>query len=164
MSPEYFQRLARYNRWANGRLYDACEAIDDRDYRKDRGAFFGSLHGTLNHILVADRLWLSRITGAKAEIHSLDQILFDTLPALRTARAAEDARIVDLIDGLGDDGLDGFLHYKTMAGAPQQTRRDMVWAHIFNHQTHHRGQAHSLLSQAGGDPPELDLIIFLRDA
>ena len=164
MSAEYFQRLARYNRWANRRLYDAVATLDDKEWRRNRGAFFGSLRGTLNHILVGDRAWLSRILGTESDIQRLDQILHDDFASLRTAREAEDARIVDLADSLTDEKLESILHYKNMAGAPHQTRLDMVLAHLFNHQTHHRGQAHALLSMAGAEAPELDLIFFLRES
>lgn len=162
MSPDYFQRLARYNRWANARLYETSAALDEQSLKKNRGAFFGSLHGTLNHILVADRIWLSRITGGPTDIRKLNQILFEDFSALQNARIVEDANIVDLTDALTGENLYSILHYRTMAGEPQQTRLDMVYAHLFNHQTHHRGQAHTLLSLAGVEPPELDLIFFLR--
>lgn len=164
MSPEYFQRLSRYNRWANQRLYQASGALHEIAYKKNRGAFFGSLHGTLNHVLVGDRVWLARITGSETDIQRLDQVLYDDFGNLHAARVAEDARIVDLTDALTEEKLESILHYKTMAGAQQRTRLDMVYAHLFNHQTHHRGQAHTLLSLAGVEPPELDLIFFLRDA
>jgi len=164
MSAEYFQRLARYNRWANERLYAACAELDEKALKKDREAFFGSILGTLNHILVADRIWLARITGTETDLQSLDEILYPDFAGLHEARRAEDARIVDCVDSLTAESLEGFLHYRNMAGEPQQTRLEMVYAHFFNHQTHHRGQTHTLLSQAGAETPSLDLIYFLREA
>jgi uncharacterized damage-inducible protein DinB len=164
MTPEHFRTLGRYNRWANGRLYDACALLDDAEYRKPRPAFFGSIHGTLNHLLVGDRVWLGRIERAPSGIERLDQILYDDLAALRAAREAEDARILSLVDRLDEGALTRELDYANMAGAPQRTRLDWVLVHLFNHETHHRGQAHGLLSQTAVAPPPLDLIFFLREA
>ncbi|HVO17462.1 MAG TPA: DinB family protein [Alphaproteobacteria bacterium] len=164
MTPEHFRTLGRYNRWANRRLYDACALLDDAEYRKRRPAFFGSIHGTLNHLLVGDRVWLGRIERVPSGIERLDQILYDDFAALRDAREAEDARILALVDRLDETALAQDLNYANMAGAPQRTRLDWVLMHFFNHQTHHRGQAHGLLSHTAVPPPPLDLIFFLREA
>lgn len=161
---QHFRTFAAYNGWANARLYGACAELSDAAYRQDRGAFFGSIHGTLNHILVADRIWLGRITGTDSGITALDTILHDSFPDLRTARVAEDARIVALVDGLKPAALGTDLEYANMSGARQLTPLAEVLAHVFNHQTHHRGQAHDLLFQTAGAAPELDLIYFLREA
>src|SRR6266446_3819446 len=108
-----FTMLAAYNEWVNRRLYDAAEALPELDYRADRGAFFGSLHGTLNHLLLGDRIWLYRFTGEGDEPAALDAILYDDLAELRAARHAEDARIVRYIDGLSAADLGGTLRYRT---------------------------------------------------
>ena len=166
MMADYFRTLAAYTAWANRRLYDACATLPEAEYRKDRKAFFGSLHGTLNHILVGDRIWLGRITGEPIAIKSLDQILFDDFGALRAAREAEDARMASVVAPFSDADLGRLLRYKTLS-APQaemSTPLHLVLGHMFNHATHHRGQAHGLLSQAGVAPPSLDLIFYLRDA
>jgi len=99
----HFAAFARYNRWANRRVYDAVSALPDADYRADRGAFFGLIHRTLNHLLVADRAWLKRITGEGDPQVPLDTILFDAFPALHSAREKEDGRIIAVVDGM-DDG------------------------------------------------------------
>jgi uncharacterized damage-inducible protein DinB len=164
MTPDHFRTLGRYNRWANRRLYDACAQLGNDEYGKQRPAFFGSIRGTLNHLLVADRVWLGRIENAPSGIERLDQILHEDFAALRAAREAEDARIIALVDRLDDAALAQELDYANMAGAPQRTRLDWVLVHFFNHQTHHRGQAHGLLSQTAVAPPPLDLIFFLREA
>ncbi|MGH6927559.1 MAG: DinB family protein [Dongiaceae bacterium] len=164
MNSAYFNRLARYNAWANRRLYDACAQLSVSDYRAKRPSFFGSIHATLNHILVGDRVWLSRFEGRSSDIKGLDQILHDDLAALRAAREAEDAHILACVGTLGDDDLmSRTLRYRNMAGEPQET--PLVWtlAHVFNHQTHHRGQAHCMLSGTPVAPPSLDLIYFLRE-
>jgi uncharacterized damage-inducible protein DinB len=164
MTPEYFQRFARYNRWANRCLYAACASLSDSDRQKDRGAFFGSIHNSLNHILVGDKIWTSRLDGTNHGIGSLDEILYTQFEPLVEAREAEDLRIIDVVDGLSEDTLASVLRYQSMDGTAQETRRDMVLAHFFNHQTHHRGQVHCMVSQTGADAPPLDLIYFLRDS
>ena len=97
---KHFAVFAAYNRWANSRLYDAVAKLSDADYRTDRGAFFGSLHGTLNHLLVTDRIWMRRITGTGPQPTRLDEILFEDFAPLAEARRAEDERIVAYVDGL----------------------------------------------------------------
>ena len=95
-----YQMFAGYNRWCNERLYEAAATVSDADYRADRGAFFRSLHGTLNHLLVGDRIWMRRFTGAGELPPSLDAILYDDFEALRTARRSEDVKIARYIDRL----------------------------------------------------------------
>jgi uncharacterized damage-inducible protein DinB len=163
MNASYFRRLARYNAWANRRLYTACAALSEADYRAERPSFFGSIHATLNHILVGDRVWLARFIGAVSCIERLDEILYDDLPALRAAREAEDARILTYTGNLNDTAIDQTLRYRNMAGEPQETPLGWTLAHFFNHQTHHRGQVHGLLSATAVPPPPLDLIYFLRE-
>ncbi|MGQ0662326.1 MAG: DinB family protein [Pseudomonadota bacterium] len=164
MKDDYFRTLARYNQWANRRLYGACAALPEAAYMKVRPSFFGSIHATLNHILVGDRIWLSRIAAHDHGIKSLDQILYGDLVGLRVAREAEDAQIINLIDGLDPPTLNTTLRYRNMKGESQATPMRFVLAHFFNHQTHHRGQVHGLLSHAGADPPPLDLLFYLREA
>src|SRR5579862_7023427 len=97
-----FDMLAAYNAWANERLYDAAARVPDAEYRRDRGAFFGSLHGTLNHLLVGDHIWMHRFTGVGAAPNELDAILYEDFAELRSARRTEDARIIDYIAALTD--------------------------------------------------------------
>ncbi len=159
----YFDRLAHYNRWANARLYESVAALDDADYRRDLGAFFGSLQGTLNHLLVADRIWLWRMTGEGDPPRRLDEILYEEFDALRAAREAEDERIITVVGGYRESDLERNLDYHNMAGEPKSSPLPVVLGHFFNHQTHHRGQAHSLLTRLGQRPPSLDLIYFSWD-
>ncbi|MGH6932446.1 MAG: DinB family protein [Dongiaceae bacterium] len=163
MSPDYFRRFARYNAWANRRLYHACGSLTDADYRAKRAAFFGSIHATLNHILVGDRIWLSRFENRPHEIKSLDQILHDDLATLQSAREAEDARILAFADGLGEAALSDTLNYRNMAGQQVAIPLVAAIAHFFNHQTHHRGQVHGMLSGTPVPPPPLDLLYFLPE-
>lgn len=164
MDAAHFRTFARYNQWANRRLYAACARLPEAEYAKPRQCFFGSIHNTLNHLLVGDRIWLGRFEGKDAGIKALDQILYDDFAALRAAREAEDARIIAIVDRLADGALGAMLAYRNMKGEPYETRLDWVLAHLFNHQTHHRGQAHDMLSQTPVAPPPLDLIFYLREA
>jgi uncharacterized damage-inducible protein DinB len=155
--------LASYNSWVNRLLYDAVAALPDADYRADLGAFFGSLHGTLNHLLLGDRIWLKRFTGAGEVPASLDAILYDDFAALRAARVAEDARIERYIADLSPAELAGTLRYHTTR-QPAEIEQHLapLLLHFFNHQTHHRGQAHGLLTRLTGEAPSFDLLIFQR--
>lgn len=164
MSPAYFQTFARYNTWANGLVYDAVAELPDSAYRMPRpAAYFSSLHGTLNHILVGDRVWMSRFEAVDLGITSLDKPLFDDFAELRAAREAEDARIERYTAGLTAEAIAGDLRFRTIV-EPKEVSMPLwqTLGHFFNHQTHHRGQAHALLKEAGIEPPSLDLVYFLR--
>src|SRR5271155_2581424 len=102
MLKPHFLMFGKYNAWANQRLCDAAAGLSDADYRRDRGAFFKSMHGTLNHLLVTDRIWMQRFTGGGTAPDRLDAILFEDLGALREAREAEDRRIVAYVEGLDE--------------------------------------------------------------
>src|SRR5215204_273352 len=155
--------FAAYNRWANARIYAAAAGLPGRDYRADRGAFFKSMHGTLNHLLVGDRIWMRRLTGTGDAPDRLDAILYDDFAALRRARDEEDERIAHYVDRLTEEDLAGSLIYRTISN-PRTIEQTLAPAldHFFNHQTHHRGQAHCLLTMLTGDAPSFDLIIFQR--
>ena len=162
-----YRMFAGYNIWCNERLYDAAATVDDAEYRADRGAFFKSLHGTLNHLLVGDRIWMQRFTGEGELPNRLDEILHDDFNNLRAARRAEDARISRYINGLSAADLEGQIRYRTFV-RPETIEQPLAPAldHFFNHQTHHRGQAHALLSSIIGNDatPSFDLIIYQREA
>lgn len=162
---EHFQTFARYNRWANGRLFDAAAQLSDAEYRQDQGAFFKSLHGTLNHLVVADRIWLQRITGEGDPVQPpLNTIVHEDFAGLRAAREAEDARIQRWIDGRDEAAFAGTFTYRNSSGKAFTDPLATILTHFFNHQTHHRGQAHMCLTSLGKRAPELDLIYFLRNA
>jgi uncharacterized damage-inducible protein DinB len=159
----HYRMFGRYNAWANSRLFEAAGQLGAEQYRADRGAFFRSVHGTLNHLLVTDRIWMRRFTGEGAAPDRLDAILFDTFEALRAAREAEDRRIVDFVDGLDDGRIARTIKYRRVS-SPQEFEQELAQAlaHWFNHQTHHRGQVHALLTGLVGTAPELDLLLFQR--
>jgi uncharacterized damage-inducible protein DinB len=160
----HFVMLAEYNAWANSRLYRMASQLPDALYRKDVGAFFKSMHGTLNHLLVADRIWLRRLTGSGEQPKRLDAILFEDLPSLKAAREKEDERLLQFVQSSSDAAFDEPFAFRTLAGAASEFRRRDVLAHLFNHQTHHRGQAHTILTVLGvPEPDSLDLLVLLRE-
>jgi len=169
MTPEYARVLARYNRWMNDKLYAVAEKLTDVERKQDRGAFFGSIHRTLNHLLLADRVWLGRLTGAVLEegemgpggIRSLDQELYQDFDELRRERAKTDDEIDAFAATLTDDKLTGNLRY-LRRGVVNEFPLWHAVAQLFNHQTHHRGQVTTLLMQAGRDPGVTDLVAMLR--
>jgi uncharacterized damage-inducible protein DinB len=160
----HFVMMARYNAWANARLLRMAGALQDELYRREVGAYFKSLHGTLNHLLAADRIWMHRLTGVGDFPNTLNAILFDDLPSLRDARVAEDGRIIHFVEGLDDSSFEEACAYRTLSGAPQRQLRREILAHLFNHETHHRGQAHAILTVLGViEPDPLDLLIMQRE-
>ena len=165
MTAAHFRMLARFNTWANTRVYVACAGLDDAEYHRDRGAFFGSIHGTLNHLLLSDRLWLSRLrgTGPPDGVTRLDQVLYGTLKRLREARVETDLEMVAYAEALLDKDLAMLVGFHTLDGTAIEMRHDRILMSIFNHHTHHRGQVHNMLSQAGAVPPQLDIPDYLFD-
>ncbi len=173
-----YRFLARYNQWFNTKLLDAAERLTDAERNQDRGAFFGSIHHTLNHLLVADQVWLKRfrqcgqdngwqapsLTDAVLDLPqeaSLNTVLFDDWAALRAKRMQLDAAIAQWVA----DMPDGFAHFTMRyANSKGVQRAHPAWqalTHFFNHQTHHRGQVTALLTQAGVDPGTTDLIALV---
>ena len=159
-----YTMFAGYNAWANRRLYDAAAQLDDTDYRADRGVFFKSMHGTLNHLLTADRVWMHRFTGEGPSPDRLDAINHEHLADLRVAREAEDRRIVAYVASLDDARLAGSIRYRRVS-TPEEFVQPLMPAldHFFNHQTHHRGQAHSILCSFGRRDLVLDLLAYQRE-
>lgn len=160
---QQFQMLAAYNLWANARIYDVAETLDADALDRDIGLYFKSLLRTLNHILVGDLIWMKRFTGEGASPGALDTVLHSALPALRIAREGEDKRIVEWIDSLDEAAFSGRFTYVTVTDVRTVSQRlAPALVHFFNHQTHHRGQAHAALSILGAEAPSLDLIYFHR--
>ncbi len=160
----HLQMMATYNRWANARLYAAVAGLSEAQYRADAGVFFTSVHGTLNHLLAADRIWMHRLQGSGPAPQALTAIQHEDFAALRAARVAEDARIVDYVAALSAPALERVHEYRTLNGTPQRQPLHEILAHLFNHQTHHRGQVHAALTRLGiAEPPPLDLLILQRE-
>lgn len=161
----HFMMFAAYNGWANDRLYAAARALPREDYLADHGAFFGSLNGTLNHLLITDRLWMRRFTGEGPAHAALNETVTDNVEELAALRAGEDARIIDYVDSLDEAAIAGNFTYRPITNPVEITQLlGPALAHLFNHQTHHRGQATAILTRFGGKDahPSLDLILFQR--
>jgi uncharacterized damage-inducible protein DinB len=160
ITPAYVRAMASYNRWQNRNLYGAAEGLGDEARKQQRGAFFGSIHGTLNHLLWADRMWMGRFTGSPTPAVGLhDSVrLYESWDDLKRERAAFDATILGWAEMLDPAWLEGDLSYYSGAMKRDMTRpKSLLVAHMFNHQTHHRGQVHCMLTQAGTRPGDTDL-------
>ena len=169
-----YRFLARYNRWFNERLYDACGQLPDEERKRDRGAFFGSIHQTLNHIMWGDRTWLRRFAAQGVDTPALagdvldlpegarhETLLYADWDLLRKERAALDASIESWIDQMPPDFPLHTMRYGNTKGVQREHPAWQAMTHFFNHQTHHRGQVTTLLAQAGIDPGTTDLIALV---
>jgi len=155
---DYCRLMARYNRWMNERLYAVVGGMTDDARKADRGAFFGSIHRTLNHILWADRAWLARFAGAPFTVPAYGADMHDDFAALQREREAADTAILDWAGGLAQSWLEGTLEYR--AASDGRRRAVAAWiaaTHLFSHATHHRGQVTTLLRQAGHDMGPTDV-------
>ena len=163
MLPTQANLFAGYNAWANRTLYDAAQGLGEAACRETRpAAYFGSILGTLNHVLVTDYLWFPRLNGISRSDLKLNQVLFDDLAELRAAREAEDARIIDQVGAMDETSLAANCAFRDSRGNPWTMPAWQILATVFNHQTHHRGQAHALIKEAGAEPPSLDLPVYVR--
>ena len=157
-----FQLLANFNSWVNTKIFSTCKELDDAEYKKDRKAFFSSIHCTLNHLLVVDRAYISRIEGKDHGLKSLDQILYENLNQLQEARIKEDKCLVDLVNNLSKESIHKEITYQGFDRSKQTYTINLILITLFNHQTHHRGQIHNMLSQAGVKPPQIDIPDFRK--
>jgi uncharacterized damage-inducible protein DinB len=163
MLKAHFDQLAQYNRWANQRLYDDAASLPDDLRKRPIGLFFSSVHGTLNHLLVTDYIWMRRMTGEGPQPERLNQILHEDFAQLRTAREQEDARILGFVTALDEAGYDRELEYQNSTGKTYHQRLGPALTHFFNHQAHHRGQVHAGLTILGlREPSSLDLLVLQR--
>lgn len=170
-----YRFLARYNRWFNERLYTACEGLADEERKRDRGAFFGSIHATLNHIVWGDQTWLRRFAVQGVAFASLSPGLLD-LPAgaahgtllhadwqdLRAQRERLDIAIEEWARDMPADYPLRTMRYANTKGVQREHPMWQALTHFFNHQAHHRGQVTALLAQAGIDPGTTDLIALVQ--
>jgi uncharacterized damage-inducible protein DinB len=158
---EYTRAMADYNRWQNENLYGAADRLADGQRKEQRGAFFGSIHRTLNHLLWGDQIWMSRFAGTpKPKAPGIPESvgMFDNWRDLQRERVAFDRVILDWAGGLDPAWLEGDLTWFSGAAGREVTRpKWLLVTHMFNHQTHHRGQVHCLLTQMGTKPGTTDL-------
>ncbi len=160
MLASYFIHMANYNIWANRKLYSACKALGEETIQKECPSYFGSIHKTLNHILLGDMIWMARFLGEENAPTKLDQLLHDNFADLTDARIAFDEKILDFSISLTEERLSEAFQYTDIAGSPHAMPFSICVGHMFNHQTHHRGQVHGLLIQEMEEPPALDLVYF----
>jgi uncharacterized damage-inducible protein DinB len=167
ITPAACLTFARYNRWQNRSIYDAAATLSDEDRRRDRGAFFGSIQATLSHLMWGDTVWMSRFDGWEKPVGAIqDSVEFvGDWEELRVRRAAADARILDWagrVDPawLGSDAT----WYSGALGREVTKNAGLCVAHFFNHQTHHRGQVHAMLTAAGARPGDTDLFAMPDEA
>ena len=149
--------LARYNRIANERLYGACDLLDTVEYRRERAGSFGSIQSLLNHVLIGDRVWMARFAGGGSITPALNAILFEDFKELRAARVQQDAEIESFFATVDDAFLEQTISYVNSQGIPYSETVPVAVLHFFNHQTHHRGQVHVMISQTAVKPPSLDM-------
>lgn len=170
-----FSLLARYNQWMNNNIYQLCARLSTDQLWQNKAAFFGSVAGTLNHLVVADLIWLNRFKQlAEApellsqltdfpQPKALDQLLYTDFEPLWQARKRIDALLLAFCNELNDQHLQQVLHYKNMKGELQRKKFAAVLQHLLNHQTHHRGQVTTLLSQLGVEVGVTDLLMLIEN-
>lgn len=157
--------LAKFNRWANQRLHSAAASLPQDEVVKDRGAFFGSILGTLNHIYLVDLLYRDRIEGQRSPFKGLDDILHDNMADLTRGQEEIDAYFLDYAEGLSEADLAGEIVFTTLLDEPEEWRvpRMVYLTNLAQHQVHHRGQAYALLNQAGLDVASIGFIEYCMD-
>ena len=154
----HYEMMAAYNRWMNERLYAACSTLSDEARREDRGAFFRSIHDTFNHLVLTDRVWLGRFRSEPFVVASLDEPMAETWEELRVLRAQIDDQIDAWLRGVDEEQLQSNLVVKPMSNPQPFSLPLWVCAsHLFNHQTHHRGQITTMMEQIGCDSGTTDL-------
>lgn len=167
IGPDFVKTMAAYNRWQNENLFTAADTLSESDRRANRGAFFGSIHATLNHLLWGDGRWMSRFADTPppnqpnipASVNECDD-----WAELKSRRREMDGMIVTWAAGLSAEDLAGTLTwYSGAAGRDETKDLAMLVGHFFNHQTHHRGQVHAMLTAAGATPADTDLFIMPDD-
>lgn len=163
ISPAHTQLMARYNQWQNQSLYTAADGLSDADRKRDQGAFFGSIHGTLNHLLWGDQNWMHRFAGTPRPTKSGKESpgLFEHWQDLKREREAFDETIIGWTGGLNQEWLAGDITWYSGIMRADMTRpRWQIITHFFNHQTHHRGQVHAMLTRLGAKPEDTDLMLM----
>lgn len=158
ISPEYCQLMARYNRWMNERLFALLSLVPGEERIRDRGAFFGSMHATLNHLLWGDRMWLGRFVDEPCTVPAFGVDMYPDFVELSHERAITDRNICSWSGNVTASWLAGALGYVSKVdGRARELPRAVAALQLFNHGTHHRGQLTTLIKQAGYDPGETDL-------
>ena len=159
------ETAARYNAWANIRIYNALRKLTDEDRKLDRSAFFKSIHNTMNHILLADLIYRERLEKKPTTFTRLDEVLYDDFDELERAHRANDVWYIDFCAAMSQEELDAELTF-TAVGLDQKEvfslPMKLCLTNLFQHQIHHRGHVHHMISHAGGNPPPVDVVKFGR--
>jgi uncharacterized damage-inducible protein DinB len=156
----YVQRMARYNRWQNENLYGVADGLSDAERQRERGAFFGTIQKTLSHLLWGDQIWMSRFTDLPQPDVGIpgSVTLYADWEHLKSERSGFDRTMIDWSDTIDHSWLaEGQTYFSFALGRDVTQPRWVLVTHMFNHQTHHRGQVHCMLTQAGGKPSDTDL-------
>lgn len=161
---QHLQLLAAYHLWAFETLYEALLPLDDARYRADCGLFFHSIHGTLNHLLVADSVWFGRVAGQPFTVSGLDAELETDRAQLEETLYSRTARWQAWLADKTDADLAATLSYSNMSGTRFDQETATLLLHVFNHASHHRGQISAAITACGLAAPEMDLIWYLRRA
>ncbi|WGS84047.1 DinB family protein [Methylomonas sp. UP202] len=157
--PAYFVLQARYSQWVNNRLYDVCATLADAERKQDRGVFFGSIHGTWNHLLLGDRLWMARLQDQPQPYQRLDLELYADFSELRAAQSTDDQNLLEWVQNLSADDLERRIAFRSLStGQDKELAVATMLTTLFIHKTHHRGQITALLSQCGCDYGAIDFI------
>ena len=167
ISPAYVRLMAEYNAEMNRRLYAAAARLTDAERRADRGAFWGSVHGTLNHLLWGDTQWMSRFDNWEKPPVGIKQSggMIDDFATLQTRREQADAAIIDWASRADDAWLaEDLVWFSGAAQREMRRKKGPLVAHFFNHQTHHRGQVHAMLTACGQDTGDTDLFLVVPEA
>ena len=160
-SIELLQQFARYNIWVNEKIYAVCAGIPAAERKRDLGAFFHSIHGTLNHLLLTDRVWFGRLTGVEFPVHSLGDELYADFDTLASERKITDAELIHLFTGYTDADLSDDLSYTSVStGKARSYPLRHVLLHLCNHQTHHRGQVTAMIQRLGYDYGDIDMLFM----
>lgn len=155
--------MARYNCWQNESIYAAAASLTDAERRLDRGAFFRSIHGTLSHLVWGDSTWMHRFAGTPKPAGGIKDspALFEDWDLLAARRRELDEAIMAWASSLGPEWLEGSTGwYSGAMGRDMSKPNWLLAAHFFNHQTHHRGQVHAMLTAAGARPDDTDLMVL----
>lgn len=159
---ESLLNMARYHHWATKLLLEHVQSVSEEDYRKDRGLFFKSIHGSLNHLLVAERIWWGRFYGQPYEVDGLDAEVESDRETLENDYMQQAYQWESLVESLSGEELLASFDYQNTRNEAMSAVRGPILMHVFNHGTHHRGQISAALTQLGHEAPEMDLLYFLN--
>ncbi|MEL6460765.1 MAG: DinB family protein [Cyanobacteria bacterium J06621_15] len=158
---QHFFTLTQYHSWAFNRLYEYLESVSEENYRRESGLFFKSIHGTLNHSLLADKIWYGRCVNQPFSVSGLDEELCSDRKQLENEIKNQSAKWSDFLIEIDADKLGNIIKYRTTQGSEKSLQLANILSHTVNHGTHHRGQVSAALTQFGYPAPEIDLPYFI---